>query len=79
MYILLNYYFFPFYYLKILSVSRLCSVSDRTIHGYGAIGGMRIGRGSRHTPEKPVLVPFCPPSMWDQIWATAMGSWQLNT
>jgi hypothetical protein len=28
---------------------------------YGAVGGMRIGRGNRSTRRKPAPVPLCPP------------------
>jgi hypothetical protein len=27
---------------------------------YGAVGGMRIGRGNRSTRRKPAPVPLCP-------------------
>jgi hypothetical protein len=27
---------------------------------YGAIGGIRIGRGNRNTRRNPAPVPFCP-------------------
>jgi hypothetical protein len=47
-------------YIKTLSVSRLYSISDRMSNEYGAVGGMRIGRGSQSTPRKPAAVPFCP-------------------
>jgi hypothetical protein len=30
---------------------------------YGAIGGMRIGRGNRSTRRKPAPVPLCPPQI----------------
>jgi hypothetical protein len=30
---------------------------------YGAIGGMKIGRGSRSTRIKPVPVSLCPPQI----------------
>jgi hypothetical protein len=28
---------------------------------YGAVGGMRFGRGNRSTRRKPAPVPLCPP------------------
>jgi hypothetical protein len=28
---------------------------------YGAVSGMRIGRGKRSTQRKPAPVPLCPP------------------
>jgi hypothetical protein len=38
---------------------------------YGAVGGMRIGRGNRSTRRKPALVSLCPPQIpndltWDR-------------
>jgi hypothetical protein len=30
---------------------------------YGAVGGMRIGRGNRSTQRKPAPVPLCPPQI----------------
>jgi hypothetical protein len=38
---------------------------------YGAVGGMRIGRGNRSTRRKPTPVPLCPPQIphdltWDR-------------
>jgi hypothetical protein len=30
---------------------------------FGAVGGMRIGRGSRSTRRKPAPVPLCPPKI----------------
>jgi hypothetical protein len=38
---------------------------------YGAVGGMRIGRGNRSTRRKPAPVPLCPPQIphdptWDR-------------
>jgi hypothetical protein len=30
---------------------------------YGALGGMRIGRGNRSTRRKPAPVPLCPPQI----------------
>jgi hypothetical protein len=30
---------------------------------YGAVGGMRIGRGNRSTRRKPTPVPLCPPQI----------------
>jgi hypothetical protein len=50
---------------------------------YGAVGGMRIGRGNRSTRRKPVPVPRCPPQItheltWDQTRAAAVGSRRLT-
>jgi hypothetical protein len=37
---------------------------------YGAVGGMRIGRGNRSTRRKPPPMPLCPPQIpHDLIWA----------
>jgi hypothetical protein len=30
---------------------------------YGAVGGIRIGKGNRSTRRKPALVPLCPPQI----------------
>jgi hypothetical protein len=51
---------------------------------YGAVGGMRIGRGNRSTRRKPVPVPFCPPQIphdltWDQTRAAAVGNLRLTS
>jgi hypothetical protein len=50
---------------------------------YGAVGGMRIGRGSRNTRRKPAAVPLRPPQIphnltWDQTRAAAVGSQRLS-
>jgi hypothetical protein len=50
---------------------------------YGAVGGMRIGRGNRSTRRKPVPVPLCPPQIphdltWDRTRAAAVGSQRLT-
>jgi hypothetical protein len=49
---------------------------------YGAVGGMRIGRGIRSTRRKPAPVPLCPPKIphdltWDRTRAAAVGSQRL--
>jgi hypothetical protein len=36
------------------------TVGARMVNKSGAFGGMRIGRGNRSTPRKPVPVIFCP-------------------
>jgi hypothetical protein len=51
---------------------------------YGAVGGMKIGRGNWSTRRKPAPVPLCPPQIphdltWDRIRATAVGSQQLTS
>jgi hypothetical protein len=50
---------------------------------YGALGGMRIGRGNRSTRRKPAPVPLCPPQnphdlTWDRTRAAAVGSQRLT-
>jgi hypothetical protein len=51
---------------------------------YGAVDGMRIGRGNRSTRRKPVPVPLCPPQIpHDLTWgrtraAAAVGSQRLT-
>jgi hypothetical protein len=46
-----------------LLVLRLYSVSGSVINEYGAVGGMKIGRGNWSTQRKSAPVPFCPPQM----------------
>jgi hypothetical protein len=50
---------------------------------YGAIGGMRIGRGNRSTRRKLAPVPLCPPQIphdltWDRTRTYAVGSQRLT-
>jgi hypothetical protein len=50
---------------------------------YGAVGGIRIGRGNRSTRRKPAPVPLCPPHIphdltWDRTRAAAVGSQRLT-
>jgi hypothetical protein len=50
---------------------------------YGAVRGMRIGRGNRSTRRKPVPVPLCPSQIpydltWDRTRAAAAGSQRLT-
>jgi hypothetical protein len=50
---------------------------------YGAVGGMRIGRGNRSTRRKPAPVPLCPPQIphdltWDRTRTAAVGSQRLT-
>jgi hypothetical protein len=52
-------------------------------YDYGAVGGMRIGRGNRCTRRKPAPVPLCPPQIphdltWDRTRAAAAGSRRLT-
>jgi hypothetical protein len=47
-------------YLTTLSVSRLYGDDDRMINEYGAVGGMKIGRGNRITRRKQAPVPLSP-------------------
>jgi hypothetical protein len=51
------------------------------VDDYGAVGGMRIGRGNRSTRRKPAPVPLCPPHdlTWDRTRAAAVGSQRLTT
>jgi hypothetical protein len=49
---------------------------------YGAVGGLRIGRGNRSTQRKPAPMPLCPPQIphdlsWDRTLAAAVGSQRL--
>jgi hypothetical protein len=49
----------------------------RMIDDYGAVGGMKIGRGNRITRRKPAPVPRCPPQIphdltWDRTRAAAV-------
>jgi hypothetical protein len=40
---------------------------------YGAVGGMRIGRGNRSTLRNPAPVPLCPPQiLHDLTWARTL-------
>jgi hypothetical protein len=50
---------------------------------YGAVGGMRIGRGNGSTRRKPAPVPLGPPQIphdltWDRTRAAAVGSQRLT-
>jgi hypothetical protein len=50
---------------------------------YGAVGGMRIGKGNRSTRRKPAPVPLCPPQIphdltWGRIRGAAVGSQRLT-
>jgi hypothetical protein len=50
---------------------------------YGAVCGMRIGRGIRSTRRKPAPVPLCPPQIphdltWDRTRAAAVGSQRVT-
>jgi hypothetical protein len=50
---------------------------------YGAVGGMRIGKGNRSTRRKPAPVPLCPPGIphdltWVRTRAAAVGSQRLT-
>jgi hypothetical protein len=51
---------------------------------YGAVDGMRIGRGNRSTLRKPAPVPRCSPQIshgltWDRTQAAAVLSQRLTT
>jgi hypothetical protein len=50
---------------------------------YGAVGGMRIGKGNRSIGRKPAPVPLCPPQIphdltWDRTRTAAVGSQRLT-
>jgi hypothetical protein len=50
---------------------------------YGAIGGMKIGKGNRSTRRKPAPAPLCPPQITldqtrDRTPAAAVGSQRLT-
>jgi hypothetical protein len=50
---------------------------------YGAVGGMRIGRGNRSTRRRPAPVPLSPPQIphdltWDRTRAAAVGTCRSN-
>jgi hypothetical protein len=51
-------------------VSKLYKVNDRTINEYGAIGGIRTGRGNQGTWGNPTPIPLHLPQIphdltWD--------------
>jgi hypothetical protein len=56
-----------FWYLMMLFVSRLYSIDNSIINEYGAVGGMRIGKGNRNTQRKPE-------ANWDGTRIEAVGS-----
>jgi hypothetical protein len=50
---------------------------------YGAVGGMRIGKGKGSTGRKPARVPLCPPQIphdltWDRTRTAEVGSQRLT-
>jgi hypothetical protein len=50
---------------------------------YGAVGGMKIGRGDRSTRRKPAPAPLCPPQIphgmtWDRTRAASVVSQRLT-
>jgi hypothetical protein len=70
--------FAEFDYLTTLSESTLHRVGGKMINEYGAVGGVRIGKGNRSIRGKPGLVPLCPPQViheltWDRIRVALMG------
>jgi hypothetical protein len=69
--------------LTTLLVLRLYSVVDRIINECGAVGEMRIDRGSRSTGKKLASVSLCPPQIQhdltcDRTKTDAVGSWRLS-
>jgi hypothetical protein len=70
------FFFSPFSYLTTPPVLTLYSVGDRMINEYGAVSGMRIGRGNRSTSRKPALLMFYPfksHMTWDRTRSVAVG------
>jgi hypothetical protein len=66
------------WYVGLLYQPRMIDDDD-----YGAVGGMRIGRGNRSTRKKPAPVPLCPPQIpydltRDRPRAAAVGSQRLT-
>jgi hypothetical protein len=66
-----------------LSVSGIFRVGDRMINKYGAVGGMRTGRGNQSTRRKPISVPLFLPRIpndvaWGRTRAAMVGSRQLT-
>jgi hypothetical protein len=58
---------------------RLYSVDDRMINEYGAVGGIRTGRGNGSTRRKPAPAPLCPSQIphyvtYDRTRAATVGS-----
>jgi hypothetical protein len=58
-------------------------IDDDDDDDYGAVGGIRIGRGNRSTRRKPTPVPLFPPQIphyltWDRTRVAAVGSQRLT-
>jgi hypothetical protein len=67
------------WYLMSLSVLGLYSMNGGITNEYGAVGGIRIGKGNRSTRRQPAPVPRCPPQIShdltrDQTQATKVGT-----
>jgi hypothetical protein len=75
-----NFIYFYAKCLTTLSVQRIHSVDDRMINEYGAVCGMRIGRGNRKTLMKPApvspQVSYALP--WDRTRVTEVRGWKLS-
>jgi hypothetical protein len=87
--------FFYFFFLVSLGGVRLSPLGTSATAGllyqprmiddddYGAVGGMKIGRGNRSTRRKPAPVALCPPQIphdptWDRTRAAVVGSQRLT-
>jgi hypothetical protein len=83
------------FFLVSLGGVRLCSLgTSATVYllyqpwmiddyDYGAVGGLRIGRGNQNSRRKPAPVALCLPQIphdltWDRNWAAAVGSQRLT-
>jgi hypothetical protein len=68
-------------YFTTLAVSRpySYSINNITTNEYGAVGGMKINRGNRSTQRKPILAPFHPPQILDELIGqeTSYHIWKL--
>jgi hypothetical protein len=65
--------------VRLYPLSSLLSQSRMIDDEYGAVGGMRIGKGNRSTWRKPAPVILCQPQIphdltWAQTRASAVGS-----
>jgi hypothetical protein len=62
----------------LLLLLRLYSVDDGMLNDCGAVGGIRIGRGSLSTVRKPAPVPRCPQQApHDPTWNTTTALRQI--
>jgi hypothetical protein len=54
-----------------LLITKLYIDEDRMFNEYGAVGGMKIGRGNQSDRKKPAPLSLCPPQIphdltWDK-------------